>query len=206
MSHVVPSHGLRQRDPLSPNLVLLYTETLITLLSKASQENKLAGIKVCRGAPSINYLLFANDSVVFYKAEVEVTSTLKQILKVYENASEQCINFEKRAMVFSLNTSHRRHEKIMVLWSNGALQQYDKYLGLPPIVGRVKRKAFASIKDRVWQKLQTWKRKILSQGGKEILLKVVTLSTRSFSMSCFWLANSFCVKLERLMARFWWGQ
>ncbi|KAJ0018154.1 hypothetical protein Pint_10775 [Pistacia integerrima] len=78
--------------------------------------------------------------------------------------------------------------------------------GLPPIVGRSRANAFRSIKQRAWQKLQAWKEKLLSQGGKEVLLKVVTLSIPSYSMSCFLLPSSLCAELENTMARFWWGQ
>lgn len=70
------------------------------------------------------------------------------------------------------------------------------------MIGNVKRKAFSKIKDRVWQKLQTWKEKILSWDNKEILLKVVALSIPTYAMSCFKLTNSFCTKLESQMALF----
>ncbi|KAJ0045278.1 hypothetical protein Pint_05294 [Pistacia integerrima] len=97
-------------------------------------------------------------------------------------------------------------EGIKQMWGNSDVQQYEKYLGLPPIVGRSRANAFRSIKQRVWQKLQAWKEKLLSQGGKEVLLKDVALSIPSYSMSCFLLPSSLCAELEGMMARFWWGQ
>lgn len=109
-------------------------------------------------------------------------------------------------MVFSKNITPAAQTKIMALWANGTLQQYEKYLGLPPIVGRAKRKALSNIKERVWSKLQTWKEKSLSQGGKEIILKAMALAIPTYAMSCFQLPTSLCDDLERIMARFWWGQ
>lgn len=63
--------------------------------------------------------------------------------------------------------------------------------------------AFSDIKAKVWQQLQSWKGKLLSQGGKEILLKAVALAVPTFTMSCFKLPSSLCTELESLMANFW---
>ena len=42
------------------------------------------------------------------------------------------------------------------------IKEYEKYLGLPTVVGRQKKASFNYIKDRVWGKLQGWKEKLLS--------------------------------------------
>ena len=42
------------------------------------------------------------------------------------------------------------------------IKEYEKYLGLPPVVGGHKKVSFNYIKDRVWGKLQGWKEKLLS--------------------------------------------
>ncbi|KAJ0095077.1 hypothetical protein Patl1_15891 [Pistacia atlantica] len=104
-------------------------------------------------------------------------------------------------MVFSGNVPRGVQEGIKELWGNSYVQQYEKYLGLPPIVGRSRANAFRSIKQRFWQKLQAWKEKLLSQGVKEVLLKAVALSIPSYSMSCFLLPSSLCAELEGMMAR-----
>ena len=46
-----------------------------------------------------------------------------------------------------------------------------KYLGLPSIIGRSKTEVFAEVKEKVRRKLAGWKGKLLSIGGKEILIK-----------------------------------
>lgn len=61
----------------------------------------------------------------------------------------------------------------MDFWGVQKFHQYEKYLGLPPLVGRAKTKAFSDIKHKVWAKLQSWKEKMLSQDGKEVLIEVV---------------------------------
>ena len=38
-------------------------------------------------------------------------------------------------------------------------------------VGRAKKQSFSYIKERIWHKIQGWKKKLLSQGGGEILIR-----------------------------------
>ncbi|KAF5458555.1 hypothetical protein F2P56_022578 [Juglans regia] len=94
----------------------------------------------------------------------------------------------------------------MNLWGTSQVQQYEKYLGLPPMVGRSKTNAFVEIKHKGCLKVQRWKGNMFSQGGNEVLLKAVALPIPSYAMSCFKLPSNLCSELESMMARFWWVQ
>lgn len=135
---------------------------------------------------------------------METNRRVQKLLQECESALGQCINIDKTTMMFSKNITPATQTEIMAIWTNDTLKQYEKYLGLPPIVGRAKRKALLNIKQSVWSKLQTWKEKSLSLGEKEILLKVVALVIPTYAMSCFKLPTNLCVKLERRMSKFWW--
>ena len=65
---------------------------------------------------------------------------------------------------------------------------------------------FAKIKEKVGKKLAGWKEKMLSMGGKEILIKAVAQTIPIYTMSCFQLPNGLCDDLESMMRNFWWGQ
>ncbi len=54
-------------------------------------------------------------------------------------------------------------------------------------------------------KLKGWKEKILSQAGREILIKVVALAIPTYTMSCFKLPARLCKELEAMIRRFWWS-
>ncbi|XP_042939609.1 uncharacterized protein LOC122274659 [Carya illinoinensis] len=179
---------------------------LIALLKEAEIRKQISGVQICRGAPKITHLLFADDSLIFCKAKVEEVRRLQALLATYEIVSGQKINREKTSLVFSANVERVRMDEIRLMWGTGEVQQYERYLGLPLSLVDKKKRAFHTIKQKFWQKLQCWKEKLLSQGGKEVLLKAVALSIPTYAMSCFLLPSGFCSKLEGLMANFWWGQ
>lgn len=57
-----------------------------------------------------------------------------------------------------------------------------KYLGLPTIIGR--KDIFTNIVDKAQGKLKGWKEKMISQAGREILLKAVIQAIPSYAMNC----------------------
>ena len=75
---ITPQRGLRQGDPLSPYLFLLCAEGFSSLLNKAELSGELEGIRICAGAPSLNHLLFADDSLVLIKASGESAKSLQK--------------------------------------------------------------------------------------------------------------------------------
>lgn len=81
---------------------------------------------------------------------------------------------------------------------------HERYLGLPTLAGRGKILLFKSVRDRVWKKINGWKEKLLSQAGKEILLKAVVQAILAYSMSVFKLPKTLCRDLSSTCAKFWW--
>ena len=86
-----------------------------------------------------------------------------------------------------------------------AVCQYEKYLGLPALVGCAKKQSFVYIKERVWRKLWGWKEKLLSQVGREVLIKVVIQAIPTYTISYFKLPKGLIKELETLIRKFWWG-
>lgn len=85
------------------------------------------------------------------------------------------------------------------------LKQYEDYLGLPAMVGRNKKASFEKLKQRVWKRLYDWEGKLLSQAGKEVLIKSIIQVIPTYTMSCFKLPITLCHEIESLVWKFWWG-
>jgi hypothetical protein len=97
---------------LSPYLFILCAEGLSALLQRVEEEGKIQGIKVCRGTQRINYLFFADDSLVLMRARAEDVRELKQLLDIYKKVSGQMINREKSSIMFSQNTQTSAREQM----------------------------------------------------------------------------------------------
>ncbi|XP_075654773.1 putative mitochondrial protein AtMg00310 [Castanea sativa] len=101
----------------------------------------------------------------------------------------------------------------MKAWTNEILrvkevERFEKYLGLPTLIGRGKYQTFSYLKDRVWKKLQGWKRKLLfasRERSLEFLIKAVAQTIPTYTMRVFLLPMKLCDELNALCAWFWYG-
>ncbi|XP_019161408.1 PREDICTED: uncharacterized protein LOC109158044 [Ipomoea nil] len=168
---ILPTRGLRQGDPLSPYLFIICAEGLSLLLQQAQANGVIHGCRVARAAPPVSHLFFADDSLLFFKANVQEASEIKNILTTYESLSGQMVNYQKSSICYSKNTSGA--DRDIVAQTLGVVQapNFGKYLGLPAFVGKNKKMAFAYIEDKIKQRIGSWNKKLLTQAGKEILLK-----------------------------------
>jgi hypothetical protein len=73
----IPTRGLRQGDPLSPYLFLICAEGLSSLLLYEEGVGGIDGVRVCRNAPSVSHLLFADDSLILMKADMNKATSLQ---------------------------------------------------------------------------------------------------------------------------------
>jgi hypothetical protein len=198
-----PSRGIRQGDPISPYLFLICAEGLSCLLNSNSHQER--GIILAKNAPRISHLLFADDSILFFKASVREAEEIESLLAAYCDASGQRINYDKSSIYFSKKCSKTSKEEIKgkVRVYNEALT--ERYLGLPTDVGRSKNGAFKYLKDQIWNKVQGWMEQCLSAGGKEVLIKSVAQAVPTYSMSCFRLPRGLCQAINAMIRKFWWG-
>ena len=91
-----------------PYLFLLCAEGFTALLKKAKSKGRIKGVSICRGAPKVTNLMFANDTLLFCQAIRDEGETIAEILQTYERASGQIINLERSSGYFSSNTSDRQ--------------------------------------------------------------------------------------------------
>ena len=143
---------------------------------------------------------------MFCKASKEECDSLIKVLEEYEGDLGQKLNKEKTSLFFSKNTPREIKEYVQRRFGAQIIHHHEKYLGLPPLIGRGKRKAFNRIKDQVGRHLAGWKGKLLSNAGREILIKAVAQATPTYTMSCFKIPKSLCNELNSMTSSFWWGQ
>ena len=64
------------------------------------------GIRVAPSAPKVSHLLFADDSLLLFKANRENAETVKNVLDLYCRASGQQVNLEKSLIHFAKGCSN----------------------------------------------------------------------------------------------------
>ena len=129
-----------------------------------------------------------------------------KILEIYDEGSSQKVNKNKTVIFFSKSTPKGTKIEIKKALGLQEIVHYDKHLGLPSLVGRKKKESFNFIKEKVWRKLQGWEGKLLSQAGREILIKAVIQAIPTFAMGCFKIPVGLCHEIQSMVKKFWWGQ
>lgn len=193
-----PERGLRQGDPLSPFLFVLCTEGLIHLINKAVGSGKIQGIQFSEEGPMIHHMLFADDSLLICRANENQAAEIMRILQIYERATGQQVNLNKSAITFGSKVDDQTKAKIREITGIENEGGTGSYLGLPECFSGSKTEMLTYIYDKLKNRLSGWFTKLLSLGGKEILLKVVAMAMPVYAMT-----KKSCENLTKGMADFW---
>jgi hypothetical protein len=141
VGNIQPSRGIRQGDPISPYLFLLCAETLSSFISHAVNIGVISGVPTSPRGPILSHLFFADDSLLFCKANSIEWQGLMRILGVYEAGSGQKLTLQKTSMFFSRNISAAKRMEILNSSGFSEAQRIDHYL-LPSYIGKSKNQSF----------------------------------------------------------------
>ena len=169
------------------------------MLKKFVVDGQMKGVAFCLRGLKISHQFFADDSLIFCQATREDYSSLEKTLEAYENALGQQLNQEKTTLFFSSNTPQDIQDDIKHKFRAEVIHQHETYLGLPSLVGKYMSNTFWQLKERLDNKLSKWKEKMLSQAGKEILIKAVAQTIPKYTMSVFKLPNIVCDKMTGMV-------
>jgi len=182
---VIPTRGLRQGDPLPPYLFLMVAEGLSCMIRGAEERGEIEGVRVSREAPAIYHLLFADDSLILMKVDKKNADCLSDILNRYCINSRQKVSEAKSSIFFSSNTEVNVKVEVCDALNIVTEALGDKYLGLPAMVGTDRSDYFRHLIDRVSGRINGWREKLLSLGGKEILIKSIAQAVPVYAMMVF---------------------
>lgn len=196
--------GLRQRDPVSPYLFILLSELLSRMLLKLESEGKIQGVRFGRTEPALSHLFFADDIMVFCRANAENVEEISKCLDQYCKWTGQKINNEKSGVFFSKNTRGATKAMVKHVFNLKELPNDTKYLGNPLFLGGSKLNSFEDLRTRVESKIMGWKSKLLSRAGRAVLVKSVISSIPSYAMASCKLPLSWCKNVDKMARRFFW--
>jgi hypothetical protein len=132
-------------------------------------------------------------------------TSLQRVLDAYCQNSGQMVSVAKSSIFFSPNTNVLVRADICEVLHIDTEALFDKYLGLPALVGADRLDCFMHFVDRIIQRIMGWKEKLLSIGGKEMLIKAVAQCIPVYAMSVFKIPIGVCKRIADVIAQFWWG-
>jgi hypothetical protein len=74
------------------------------MLQCSMRNGEITGVLISRGGTCIHHLIFADDSLLFCRANLREWRTIQAFLEWYEGASGQQLNRDKTSLFFSHNT------------------------------------------------------------------------------------------------------
>ena len=75
-------------------------------LRKLERKNLIHGVQICRGAPKVSQLFFADDCLLFFRANLLKVESVKLVLNGYEKMAGQAVNFHKSVALITPNVKN----------------------------------------------------------------------------------------------------
>jgi len=195
--------GLRQGDPLSPVLFNLVVDMLSILIARAKVNGQVSGVVPHLVEDGLSILQYADDTIIFMGHDIEQATNMKLILCMFEQLSGLKINFHK-SEIFCFGKA-KEEENLYTQLFGCELGSYPcQYLGLPKHYKKLNNTDWKNIEERFEKKLSCWKGKMLSVGGRLVLINSILSNLPMFMLSFFEIPKGVLKKLEYFRSRFFW--
>ena len=145
-----------------------------------------------------SHLLFADDIILFSKANACGCEAILDLLEKFCREFGQKISLDKYRIYFSPIVSDELKEEISERLGIRETNNIGKYLKFPLKHRGVPRNPYNFIMEKVMNKLVGWKVKCLSFAGQAVLIKSIMSSIPNHVMQRAVLLVHVCGKLDKI--------
>jgi hypothetical protein len=195
-------NGLRQGDPISPYLYIIFSDVLQQLLKAAFLYGQI--LHPIREDIQTAILQYADDTLITAKASPSAALHLKHTLDNFASATRLQINFEKTNFV-PLNVSEEVASSIATALGSPIQTFLQTYLGLPLSPTKLPPSAYQALLGRIDFYLAGWKAALLSKGGRHAPLDPVLDSLPTYYMASLLLPILILQKIDKKRKSVFWA-
>ncbi|XP_071909787.1 uncharacterized protein [Coffea arabica] len=165
--------GGYDKDFISSALFVIGAKVLSRSLNALATQRRFAPFKVPPRCPIVLHLAYADDVIIFSSGTRSSLTLVKDVLEGYSLVSDQRVNRQKRCFLVHSRLPAQRTALIgqVIRFQRRVLP--IRYLGCPLYVGRRKKVYFVDIYNAVAARILSWRKQILSPGGRMVLIKNV---------------------------------
>lgn len=188
---------------LSPLLFSLVADALGVMLDSAIKHGHITGVLNNLILGGISYIQYADDTVSMVDTTEQSIINLKLILYCFEWLSGLKINYHK-SEVFIFGESQGEKERLANML-NCVLGDFPmRYLGVPISCKHLNMGAFGSIKQKMISRLDPWKGRFLTSGGRQILTNSCLSSIPLYCIGFYLLVDGIHSDMDSIRAKFLW--
>ena len=176
---------------------------LAILVSRARESNQVKGVVPYLVDSGLSILQYADDTVLFLEDDLEQAKNMKVVLCAFEKLSGLKINLHKSEL-FCLGDAKAKTETYIQIFGCKEGSFPFKYLGIPMSHHKLANKDWGQIEERFQKRLSSWKGKLLSTGGRLVLINSVLSSLPMFMLSLFRIPKGVLKRLDYYRSRFFW--
>ncbi|XP_059302212.1 uncharacterized protein LOC132054176 [Lycium ferocissimum] len=155
--------------------------------------------------PTINHLSYVDNIVIFTGGKNKSINLILKQIKRYENDSGQMINTDKSFFITTPNTCANRINRMRRATGFMNKDFPFNYLGCPIYVGRKRNSYFDNMLAKIIKKLNRWQSKMLSFGGRIVLIKSVLQAVPTYILSAIKPHKGIINLMDKHFCNFLWG-
>ena len=143
----------------------------------------------------LSILQYADDTILFMEHDLEKAMNMKLILTDFEKLSGLKINFHKSEL-FCFGEALDYATQYADLFGCAQGLFHIRYLGIPIHYRRLTNAEWKHVEERLQARLTSWRGKLLSLGGRLVLINSVLTNMVLYMISFFKLPKGVLKKLD----------
>nr|QIA97952.1 hypothetical protein AP_R.00g000480-v1.0.a3 [Amaranthus palmeri] len=191
--------GLRQGDPISPYLFAIAMDYLSRLMQK---QNNFSFHPRCK-ATRITHLLFADDLLMFCRADISSVQSMMRSFQIFSRASGLEANNSKSNVYISGVDDQCKMTILSYLQMEEGSFPF-RYLGVPLHSKKLNSRDCRPLVDKIVGRIGYWSSKLLSYAGRIQLVRSVIRGIQNFWAQIFCIPKKVLKMVENICRSFIW--